>query len=152
MLTLPAACFRRYAQRHADPPSEMPTLIDVLVLEPSLISCPGSIRNSKSRFRENGQHGLYGPMLVYADTASVGRTMDGENERIGLQEIIDKAIEDIVHEAGDYFELDRLLGWALVSIMRGAGFRGAELEVFSVGSSPMAVKANVHHRKFGRYG
>lgn len=34
--------------------------------------------------------------------------MDKENERIGLQEIIDKAIEDMAREAGDSFELDRM--------------------------------------------
>lgn len=34
--------------------------------------------------------------------------MDRENERIGLQEIIDKAIEEMAREAGDSFEIDRL--------------------------------------------
>lgn len=34
--------------------------------------------------------------------------MDKENERIGLQEIIDKAIEEMAREAGDSFELDQL--------------------------------------------
>ena len=34
--------------------------------------------------------------------------MDKENERIGLQEIIDKAIEEMAREAGDSFELDHL--------------------------------------------
>jgi len=34
--------------------------------------------------------------------------MDKENERIGLQEIIDKAIGDMAREAGDSFELDHL--------------------------------------------
>ena len=34
--------------------------------------------------------------------------MDKENERIGLQEIIDKAIEEMAREAGDSFELDHM--------------------------------------------
>lgn len=34
--------------------------------------------------------------------------MDKENERIGLQEIIDKAIEELAREAGDSFKLDQL--------------------------------------------
>lgn len=34
--------------------------------------------------------------------------MDKENERIGLQEIIDKAIEELAREAGDSFELDQM--------------------------------------------
>ncbi|MBQ9042216.1 MAG: IS21 family transposase [Eggerthellaceae bacterium] len=34
--------------------------------------------------------------------------MDRENERIGLQEIIDKAIDEMAREAGDSFELDHL--------------------------------------------
>ena len=34
--------------------------------------------------------------------------MSTENERIGLQEIIDKAIEDMAREAGDSFEIDHL--------------------------------------------
>lgn len=34
--------------------------------------------------------------------------MDRENERIGLQEIIDKAIEEMAREAGDSFEIDHL--------------------------------------------
>lgn len=34
--------------------------------------------------------------------------MDRESERIGLQEIIDKAIEEMAREAGDSFELDHL--------------------------------------------
>ena len=34
--------------------------------------------------------------------------MDRESERIGLQEIIDKAIEEIAREAGESFELDRM--------------------------------------------
>lgn len=34
--------------------------------------------------------------------------MDKDNERIGLQEIIDKAIDEMAREAGDSFELDHL--------------------------------------------
>lgn len=34
--------------------------------------------------------------------------MDRESERIGLQEIIDKAIDDIARETGDSFELDHM--------------------------------------------
>lgn len=34
--------------------------------------------------------------------------MDRESERIGLQEIIDKTPEEMAHEAGDSFELDRI--------------------------------------------
>ena len=34
--------------------------------------------------------------------------MDRENERIGLQGIIDKAIEEMAREAGDSFEIDHL--------------------------------------------
>ena len=32
--------------------------------------------------------------------------MDRESERIGLQEIIDKALEEMPREAGESFELD----------------------------------------------
>ena len=38
--------------------------------------------------------------------------------------------------------LDRLFDRASVFVMKGASFRGAELEIFSVESSPMAVKMN----------
>lgn len=38
--------------------------------------------------------------------------------------------------------LDRLFDRASVFMMKGASFRGAELEIFSVESSPMAIKAN----------
>ena len=38
--------------------------------------------------------------------------------------------------------LDRLLDRASVFVMRGASFRGAELGIFSVESSPMAIKMN----------
>jgi|GEM_PF-3445661 len=34
--------------------------------------------------------------------------MDRESERIGLQEIIDKAIEDMAREAGDSFDIGRI--------------------------------------------
>lgn len=34
--------------------------------------------------------------------------MDRESERIGLQEIIDKALEEMPREAGESFELDRI--------------------------------------------
>lgn len=34
--------------------------------------------------------------------------MDRESQRIGLQEIIDKALEEMVREAGDSFEVDRI--------------------------------------------
>lgn len=34
--------------------------------------------------------------------------MDRESERIGLQEIIDKALEEMAREAGESFELDRI--------------------------------------------
>ena len=40
--------------------------------------------------------------------ASVRRTMDRESERIGLQEIIDKAIEGMAREAGDSFDIGRI--------------------------------------------
>lgn len=36
------------------------------------------------------------------------QTMDRESERIGLQEIIDKALEEMAREAGESFELDRI--------------------------------------------
>ena len=49
-----------------------------------------------------------GPYTSQCRYASVRRTMDKENERIGLQEIIDKAIEEMAREAGDSFELDHL--------------------------------------------
>ena len=38
--------------------------------------------------------------------------------------------------------LDRLFDRASVFVMKGASFRGAELEIFSVESSPMAIKMN----------
>ena len=38
--------------------------------------------------------------------------------------------------------LDRLFDRASVFVMRGASFRGAELGIFSVESSPMAIKMN----------
>lgn len=38
--------------------------------------------------------------------------------------------------------LDRLFDRASVFMMRGASFRGAELEIFSVESSPTAIKTN----------
>jgi DNA replication protein DnaC len=38
--------------------------------------------------------------------------------------------------------LDRLFDRASVFVMKGASFRGAELEIFSVESSPMAIKTN----------
>lgn len=38
--------------------------------------------------------------------------------------------------------LDRLFDRASVFVMKGASFRGAELEIFSVESSPMAIKAS----------
>ena len=38
--------------------------------------------------------------------------------------------------------LDRLFDRASVFVMRGASFRGAELEIFSVESSSMAIKIN----------
>ena len=40
--------------------------------------------------------------------------MDKENERIGLQEIIDKAIEELAREAGDSF---KLAVWEYVTAM-----------------------------------
>ena len=41
------------------------------------------------------------PYTGLCQYASVRRIMDKENERIGLQEIIDKAIEELAREAGD---------------------------------------------------
>ena len=38
--------------------------------------------------------------------------------------------------------LDRLFDRASVFVMKGASFRGAELEIFSVELSPMAIKMN----------
>ena len=38
--------------------------------------------------------------------------------------------------------LDRLFDRASVFVMKGASFRGAELEIFSVESLPMAIKMN----------
>jgi len=38
--------------------------------------------------------------------------------------------------------LDRLFDRASVFVMKGASFRGAELEIFSVEASPMAIKTN----------
>ena len=38
--------------------------------------------------------------------------------------------------------LDRLFDRASVFVMKGASFRVAELEIFSVESSPMAIKMN----------
>ena len=38
--------------------------------------------------------------------------------------------------------LDRLFGRASVFVVKGASFRGAELEIFSVESSPMMIKTN----------
>lgn len=48
------------------------------------------------------------PYTGLCQYASVRRIMDKENERIGLQEIIDKAIEELAREAGDSFKLDQL--------------------------------------------
>ncbi|MCP2078485.1 hypothetical protein BR46_002101, partial [Adlercreutzia equolifaciens subsp. celatus DSM 18785] len=37
--------------------------------------------------------------------------------------------------------LDRLFDRASVFVMKGASFRGAELEIFSVETTPLAVRA-----------
>lgn len=58
--------------------------------------------------------------------------MDRENERIGLQGIIDKAIEKMAREVGDSFDLDRLnpaelllrtgLSWPKACTLKEKGF------------------------------